>query len=295
MGRLIRKLLVLLFCLPVAAGFCKSGEVFLPPDLAEPNAVVEPVMTGLGNCEGPAVDSEGNLFFSEVGKPGKIWKVPHQGKPTVFNPNSNRSNGLEFDSLGRLVACEQDRVVRYEKDGSKTVLAKKYGDKEARTNDLSIGLKGDFYFTHPIKRGLGRVFFVKADGTIKEVATGLKHPNGIKWVEEKSILYVAFSTEDKILKYDVAPDGSIENPKIFAQLTGPDGFTMDENFNLYAASHTDHTVYVYDPNGQNLGKIVVDAPRVSNCTFGGPEGKTLYMTGRGGVWKLRLKIAGRSR
>ena len=48
------------------------------------------------------------------------------------------------------------------------------------------------------------------------------------------------------------------------QLNGPDGFAMDENFNLYAASHSDHTVYVYDPNGQNLGKIVVDAPRVSN-------------------------------
>lgn len=276
-----------------SAMVAQTGLVRLPADFVATNAVIEPVKLGLGYTEGPAIDAAGNLYFSEFGQPHKIWKVTPNGKAEVFRSDSHDSNGLAIDSKDRLVITQRGRIVRVEKDGRETVLAKDYDDLIPETNDLTLNTNGDLYFTNPVMGGLGRVFYLKSDGTLKVVLSGLKHPNGIKWVPEKSMLYLGVYADDKILKYEVQPDGSLVNPQLFAELARPDGMTMDVQAHLYVASHRDHTVKVYNSSGENLGQIVINARNVSNCAFGGPDNKTLYITGDGGVWRIGLKIAGR--
>jgi len=157
-------------------------------------------------------------------------------------------------------------------------------------NDLSLSAGGAMYFTN---HSGGSVFYRDAEGTVSEF-TGFNVPNGIEWVEEISIVYVCLSDEQKVFVYDTGPDGSLTNGREFAFLNRPDGITLDKEGNVYVANIRDHEVVVFDSLGTRLGNILVDETRISNCAFGGPENKTLYMTGGSGVYKVKLEIAGRT-
>ncbi len=279
-----------------------AHTVTLPTSIADAGATVESVHEGLSYSEGPAFDLNGNLFFSEDPdiNTGRIWKITPTGEKSVFKDPSRGSNGLEFDNQGRLHICMLDSVLRIETDGKVTVLAAKSGTMNlARVNDITINSTGAVFFSN---LGGNTVFYRSPDGQFKTKT--VSGANGVEWIEEKSTLYIGGNNLQKC-----AVNNSTGEIGACAQFAGAtDGLTFDEAGNLYRANWSAGKFYVHDSTGKELGSIAIDSKDVqgkrfssgamgntSNCAFGGPDRKTLYMTGDGGCYKVQLKIAGRVR
>lgn len=270
-----------------------QGTVELPASLADAGATITPVKVGILYSEGPAVDADGNLFFSEFTAQHRIWKVPLGDTARQWLASANLANGMEFDPQNRLVACSNGRILRYDASAKVTdTLAPPKGQPTigGEVNDISIGPKGDFYFTNFTG---GSVFYVSTTGQMTEFKlTG--RPNGVEWIAEKGQVLVNANADNQVWVYSDGGGGKLENKKVkVANVNGPDGLTIDEKGNLYIASYGTHTVMVYDSTGVNIGKINVTAANVSNCVFGGPKGTTLYITGDGGCRKVELKVGAR--
>lgn len=283
-------------------------QVSLPADLAEPGTQVVDVYVGISYSEGPAVDPEGNLYFSEDPdvNTGRIWKITPDGIRSVYKEPSRGANGLEFDNEGRLHITMLDSVLRVEKDGADgsghptvTVLAAKGAQNLGRVNDLSISSMGSLFFTNLNGNTL---FFRGTDGQIK--TRNCKSCNGVEWIEEKGIVYFSSGGLQKCKVNNAT--GEIGTCSSFAGST--DGLTTDVNGNVWRADWTQGKIFADDSTGKQLGFIAIDAKdvpgkrftsgavgNVSNCHFGGPDNKTLFITGDGGLYKVQLKVAGRNR
>ncbi len=296
---MVNLLLLLLLCLSPLLG---QGTVDLPESLADPSAEIEPVKVGLAYSEGPVVDSMGNVYFSEDPdvKTGRIWKITPDGDESVFFDSANGSNGMEFDPQGRLVSCQNDRLARFGPSGEPDffVTNDNTGFDLGRVNDLTIGSEGGIYFTN---LGGGEIFFRSPEGEVKEFKM-FNASNGIEWIEEDTIIFIAASG---LQKCKVESNNDITGCEQFISHQ-VDGLTLDELGNLYTADWGAGQVKVHSPDGTQIGSIAVDAQETSgnessgergntsNCIFGGPERKTLYITGDGGLYKVEMKVAGRA-
>jgi gluconolactonase len=256
----------------------------------------------LGYSEGPAVDAEGNLYFTEdQDGSGNIWKVGADGKTVNFYSGPSLPNGMEFDPQGRLIVCEKVGVSAFNGAGTRTPLAMNPAlDGDKRINDVTIASTGAMFFTN---WDGNNVFYRSPDGAVRKY-TGYRISNGIEWAEENKILYLSQDGPDSVYRYEVNADGTLKNEKRFAAVNEPDGMTLDEKGNLYVASWMDGKIQVFDSTGKSLGSILIksagtdtDGPNgnASNCVFGGSDNKTLFITGDGGAYKIPLKIAGRKR
>lgn len=290
--------------LMAAPAIYSAHVVDLPATLVDAGTQVVNVHVGLSYSEGPAVDPAGNLFFSEDPdiRTGRIWKITPQGVKSVFKDPSRGSNGLEFDNQGRLHIVMNDSVLRVETDGQVTVLfaSPPMGNGNFnKVNDLSISSMGSLFFTN---LGGNTVYFRNTSGQITTRNTG--SVNGIEWIEEKGIVYAAFDGLQKCRVNNTT--GELTNCARFAG--GTDGLTTDVNGNVWRADWSVGRIYVMDSTGAQQGFIGIDAAEVtgkrfnsgargnaSNCHFGGPDLKTLYITGDGGLYSIRLKVAGRRR
>ena len=279
-----------------------AHTVSLPASLADAGTQVVDVHIGLAYSEGPAVDPAGNLFFSENPDvdTGQIWKMTPDGTKSVYKNPSRGSNGLEFDNQGRLNIAMNDSLLRVETNGQVTVLhASQPMADIGRVNDLSISSMGSMFFTNLNGNTL---FFRSTAGQI--TTRNFSGVNGGEWIEEKNIVYVASGGLQKC-RVDNAT-GVLTNCASFAGAT--DGLTTDIQGNVWRANWGEGKVYVHDSTGTQLGVITIDAAPVpgkrytngaggnaSNCHHGGPDLKTLYITGDGGLYKLQVKVAGRRR
>ncbi len=292
-------LLLFIFCLSPLFG---QGTVDLPESLAAPDAEVEPVKVGLAYSEGPAVDSMGNIYFSEnpESMTGRIWKITPDGKDSVYFDPSNGSNGLEFDPQGRLVSCQKDMLVSFGPDGEPdySITSQTTGFELGKINDLSFGSDGSVYFTNLNE---GDVFYRSPEGEITEITT-FNRPNGIEWIEEDGIIYVA---ANGLQKCKVESNRDITDCEEFTS-HHVDGLTLDEMGNLYTADWEMGILKVHSPDGTQIGSVSIEAQNspggmrpgtmgnTSNCIFGGPERKTLYITGNGGLYKVEMNVKGRA-
>jgi gluconolactonase len=283
-----------------------AHQVNLPASLAAPGAQVEDVMVGLSYSEGVAVDPAGNVFFSEDPDVdnGRIREITPAGEKSVYKDPSRGSNGLEFDNQGRLHICMHDSLLRVEKDGKVTVLhASTPSASIGRVNDLSISSMGSVFFTNLYGNTL---FFRNASGQI--TTRTFNGVNGVEWIEEKSIVYVASGGLQKC-KVDNGT-GALSDCTVFAASPNgdTDGLTVDALGNVWHANWSQGKIYVTDSTGKDLGSITIDAAPVpgkrytngamgnaDNCHFGGPDNKTLFITGDGGLYKINLLVAGRNR
>jgi gluconolactonase len=219
------------------------------------------------------------------------------------------SNGLTLDPEGHLVLCALgDRAVkRREKDGTLTVLADRYeGKRFGGPNDLVIRSDGALYFTDSISglRG-GRTsasreipftaFYLLKDGQLqaldKEPLGG--NPNGIALSPDEKYLYV--TAHPKILRYEVKPDGTVANRQVFIDMSGSkapgaaDGMKVDRNGNVYSTGPGG--IWIISPDGKHLGTIHTPVTAL-NLAFGDADGKTLYVTARRDLYRIRLNVPG---
>jgi dipeptidyl aminopeptidase/acylaminoacyl peptidase/sugar lactone lactonase YvrE len=273
-----------------------------------------------GGCkftEGPAADADGNLFFTDSPR-NLVMVLRPDGKLEAWDKDSGDANGMRFDSKGRLVACCGEggarAVVRYEKDGKKTVLADHYNGKRLTApNDLCFDHEGRVYFTDPCygtrpKDGQEKyaVYRIEAkDGEpvpnkVTRVIDDVDTPNGIALSPDGKTLYVADSAARKdgphlLLAYDVLP-GTCKRRAVlhdFKERRGIDGMVVDTDGNIYATAESGERsgVYVFSPAGVQLG-FLHTPETATNCTFGDRDLKTLYVTAGTSVYKVRLNATG---
>ena len=250
--------------------------------------------------EGPVWDASNNaLLFSDI--PANRIVRFKDGKFTTFRETSNNSNGLTFDKQGRLIACEHGarRVTRTEADGTLTVLAARHEGKRLNSpNDAVVSKDGAIYFTDPpygVKKeerelDIQGVYRISPDGKVLTlVVKDFVMPNGLAFTPDEKVLYVNDTECGHIRAFDVAPDGTLSNSRVFAKTPGADGMKVDTEGNVYCTCTTG--VMVFDRTGKHLGTFTV-AEQPANCAFGGDDWKTLYMTCRTGLYRVRLSVPG---
>ena len=265
-----------------------------------------------GATEGPAWDG-GGLLFTHI-PAGVIMRYdPVTGRSTAFRTGANQANGLMLDRDGRLFACEGGarRVVRYEAQGGVTVLADGFDGKKLNIpNDLAIDPQGRVWFTDPYYEGAGgpwsetrankeldhdSVYRLDprpdAPWSITRVTFDTTRPNGLLFSLDHRTLYVAQSGREpgekrELRAYPVLRGGGLGRHKVlhdFGAYRGIDGMCLDTEGNIvatagYRAGGPGPMIYVFSPSGAVLEAHPVPVDRPTNCTFGGDDLRTLYVT-----------------
>lgn len=269
-------------------------------------AKLEKLAGGFVFTEGPANDAQGNVYFTDQPK-DKILKWSVDGKLSTFMEPCGRSNGLCFDDKGRLWACADENNELWIIDvGSKehTVVVKDYQGKLLNApNDIWVRPDGGAYFTDPYykrdywKRGPSEqdkegVYYLSPDGkSLTRVASDLKRPNGIIGTKDGKTLYVADIGAEQTFAYDIQPDGSLTNKRLFCAM-GSDGMTIDDQGNVYL---TNKGVTVFDLNGEKIEHIDVPENWCGNVCFGGPDLDTLFITASKGLYSIKTSVKGAAR
>ena len=265
-------------------------------DLIALGAKVEMLAGGFKFTEGPAWDGKGAVYFSDI--PNERIHKWARGKLTAFRENSGRANGLYFDKAGNLIACEGGarRVSLTTMDGRTSTLVDSFGGKKLNSpNDLWIAPDGGIYFTDPrygksddLEQGGFHVYYLPPGGKeVRRALDDLIKPNGIIGTADGYRLYVADPGAKKTYVYRIGKNGALTGRKLAAD-SGSDGMTLDAKGNLYL---TAGSVKVYGPDSRHIGDIKIpEGP--ANVTFGGVDGRTLFITARTGFYSLRMTVKG---
>ncbi|MEX2027706.1 MAG: SMP-30/gluconolactonase/LRE family protein, partial [Pirellulaceae bacterium] len=261
--------------------------------------------------EGPALAPDGSILFSDIGN--AIYRYdPASGKAAAFRKPSGRSNGLMFDQIGRLIACEGANTggnrrlsitkgIDGEKDGVTHTLSDKYDGKTFNSpNDLAIDPQGNIYFTDPRYVGsepreldIEAVFRVNSAGQTSVATREVQKPNGILVSSDGKRVFVSDNNaagNRQLLAFDVEADGSLTGKKVlhdFVAGRGIDGMTLDTDGNIYATAGTGDKagIYVFSSEGKHLAFLATPGDP-TNCVFGGgKDGSTLYITAATGPAK----------
>lgn len=271
--------------------------------LETPEAKVQLVADGFQFTEGPAVDAEGNLFFTDQPN-NRIMKLDIDGKLSEFLKPAGRSNGLFFSKAGTLIACadENNQMWKIQMDGSHRVLFEGFeGAKLNGPNDLWIDDRGRIYFTDPYyqrpwwqhqkqPQAKQAVYRVDGDGeSITVMDDTLQQPNGIVGDSKKRLLFVADIRDSKTYRYKIANDGSLVDRVLFCR-SGSDGMTLDDQGNLYLTGSKGVTVF--NQAGEQIELISVPESWTANVCIGGRDRKTLFITASDSLYSIRLQNSG---
>lgn len=283
------------------------------------------IATTVAFTEGPTVDRDGNVYFTELVSQ-RIMKLTPKGMLSAFRERSNNANGLLIDREGRLVACEgaesertgvrltfEPQVTRTDlSTGALEVLADNYQGKPfVGPNDVTIDGKGRLYFTDLPG---GAVYRIDGPGQLARIlaAPDIQRPNGIQISPDDTTLYLVEANRAEggarmIRAYDLRPDGTVGSMRVhynFYPGRSADGMSIDTEGNLYASAGMNQLrgssetldnktgVYVISPQGKLLNFIPIQEDFITNNTFGGSDMKTLYVTAGKTLYKVRTEIAG---
>jgi len=267
---------------------------------------VERLATGFQFTEGPLWNSTNKfLLFSDI-PANRIFRWSPEKGVDVFREPSGNSNGLTYDLKGQLIICENGnrRIGQIGKDGKYMVLADKYQSKRLNSpNDVVVKSDGTIYFTDPpygIKPeeqelAFNGVFRLNPDDReLTLLVHDFTRPNGLAFSPDEKVLYIADTWKDHIRAFDVESDGKLGKGRIFARAPSeskghPDGMKVDVQGNLYATDAAG--VWVISNDGIDLG-LIETPERPANLAWGGEDWKTLYLTARTSLYRIRLNIQG---
>jgi sugar lactone lactonase YvrE len=251
------------------------------------------VAEGYKFTEGPAVDKDGNVYFTDIPN-NRIYKHDvASGKTDVFAEDTAATNGLMFAPDGRLYGCQNGnrKIVAYDSAGKATTIA-----DEVDSNDLVVTSTGAIYFTDPKNH---RVWQVDAKGNKRVADEGIERPNGIILWPDEQTLVVADSAGKNLWAFQIAEDGSLRYRAPYYTLRLPvgqtasraDGMTIDSAGQVYATSALG--LQVFDATGRLGGVIMKPQPgSLSNAVFAGPKLDTLYVTAGDKLFRRKVNATG---
>ena len=292
------------------------------------HGILDTIQKGFGFTEGPAVDKQGNVFFTDQPN-DKIYRWDaNSGQVTLFLNGTGRSNGMAFDKNGDLIACADmhGEIWSIAPDGSHTVLVNNYNNKLLNgPNDVWINpVTGGMYITDPIfprpywdasdprnqpwepthseqaPTGKGGHVYYLAPGshTLVRVTTMAgwdsdTWPNGVVGTPDGKKLYVNKWYYDNMggtFVFDINPDGTLSNMHKFIDMGG-DGMSMDDEGNIYISNALGVTAF--DPQGNKIFNVNTGSSGATNNVFAGPNNKILFITGAvDRVTSLKMNVKG---
>ena len=289
--------------------------------LAPRDARIEKLAGGFQFTEGPLWrPKEQHLWFSDVmANVVRQWSPDGRMEIAILHAGADKDgpagaligpNGEIADQGGAVLICQHGnrRIVRVSKEFQITPLVERFEGKRFNSpNDLVYKYDGALYFTDP-PYGLAKLdddpakelrfngVFRLSNGKLQAVVRDLTRPNGIAFSPDQKTLYISNSDDNhKVwMRYDVAEDGTVQNGRIFFDVTAekedglPDGMKLDSNGNLYCTGPGG--IWVFSPDGKHLGTIKPpETP--ANCNWG-DDGKSLYITARTGLYRIKLAATG---
>lgn len=290
-------------------------------ELVPKDAQIEKLAGGFTFTEGPLWRPNGVLWFSDVvGNVVRQWspdgKITEILKPGGYDGSGLPAggfvgpNGQTADRDGAVLLCQHGnrRIARINKDMQVTTLVDKFGGKRLNSpNDLVYRSDGSLFFTDPpygLPKGdtdpakeipFNGVYKLNK-GKLQAIIKDLTRPNGIALSPDEKVLYIANSDPSRKvwMRYDMAANGTVSNGSVFADVTAekeeglPDGMKVDSKGNLYCSGPGG--IWVFSPDGKHLGTIKPpETP--ANCGWG-DDGKSLYITARTGLYRIKLAVAG---
>jgi gluconolactonase len=282
-------------------------------ELVDEAAPVEQLCTGFQFVEGPIWNAkEQCLYFSDIPAGIRYRWSPSTGATEARNP-SNRGNGMTYDGAGNLYICEHNTsmLIRESPSGVRRIVASHWQGKELNSpNDVVVRSDNSVYFSDPSYGRLAAVgierrqdlnfqglFRVSPDGELHLEADDFGQSNGLCFSPDEKLLYVDDSPRAHIRVFDVAPDGSLSNSRIFAQNIGDgelwhgivDGMKCDERGDIYVTGP--RGIWVFNPAGEHLG--VIHMPEhIANLNWGGPHWDELCCACHTSIYRLKMKVHG---
>jgi gluconolactonase len=321
------------FATLAAAQMSDLTQAPFPSQLLAPEAKVS-LAAGICFLEGPAADSQGNVYFSDI-QGNRILKLDSAGAVSTFRADSGRTNGNTFDAQGRLISCEgaengpggRRRIVRTDlQTGAVEVLTERYEVKRYNSpNDVVVDAAGRIWFTDPLyapdrsimEHEHEAVYRIDPDGKVTRVVTqpDIGRPNGLAITPDGKTLYLIDSNyirpdaNRKIWAFDISASGGLSRQRVvydFGRGRGGDGMRLDSQGNLWVAAGISAPrtanesadvptgVYVISPRGEVLGRIPISEDVITNLAFGGADKKTLYVTAGKSLFKIPTAVSGYS-
>ncbi len=273
-----------------------------------PEQMPEVVAEGFQFTEGPVWHPEGYLLFSDIPADTIFRYTPGVGTDPYRSPSRN-SNGLTFDRQGRLVAAEHggrqvSRMAESAEGPAMDPLVGHFDGKRLNSpNDLVVHSGGSIFFTDPPygidpdpgEQGFNGVYRYDPDGSITLLRQDMNRPNGLAFSLDESLLYVDDTRNRHVLAFPVASDLTLGEPSVLVDMNteatgGPDGMKVDSEGNLYVTGPGG--LWVLAPAGEHLG--TVEFPQLpANLCFGDADYRTIYVTARTGLYRIRVNVAGR--
>jgi gluconolactonase len=272
---------------------------------------VESVSDGYQYAEGPLWHPDGYLLFADSPRDRLLKWDPATKAVTVFREPSAGATALGFDGEGRLLATEHRnrRISRTEPDGTIVTVVDRFEGKRLNSpNDFTVSRTGTLFFTDP-PYGLPRqvegkeldfqgVYRLDPDGRLRLLVRGMVRPNGIGLSPDERTLYVSDSERRHLRAFGLNDDGTVDEGRVLADMQPwkpgvqgvPDGLVVTGQGHVLVTGPGG--VWVFDANGGRLGVIPTPEPPAA-CTFGDADGKTLYITARTRVYRMRMTLGAR--
>jgi gluconolactonase len=233
--------------------------------------------------EGPCCDREGNIYAVNFAREQTVGRVTPDGRGEVFVtlPGNRVGNGIVLDSRGRMYVADYvgHNVLRIDPE-TRAIEVFAHAAMH-QPNDLAIAPDDTLYASDPDwASGRGQVWKVSTSGRVERVAADLGTTNGLEVSPDGRWLYVNESVQRDVWKFPIKPDGTLGEKQLIKKFPdhGFDGMRCDVDGNLYITRHGTGTVVIMTPEGRVLQEIDVLGTSPTNLCFGGPDGKTVYVT-----------------
>jgi gluconolactonase len=255
--------------------------------------------------EGPSFDREGNLWITDIPW-GRLFKITPEGSLSLALEYDGEPNGLKFHRDGRaFITDHKHGIMVFDPATGKIApyLDRGLVERFKGVNDLIFAANGDLYFTDQGMTGLqdptGRLYCLRASGALDCLLDGIPSPNGLALNQAETMLFLCVTRNNAIWRVPLLKQGGTAKVGIFIQMSGgvgPDGMAMDEEDNLAVCHIGLGTVWLFSRLGEPLYRIrSCSGIATTNCAYGGPEGKSLFITesATGTVLRAELPVAGR--